>query len=160
MQTVDRTFRVRGKPVHVQELTDLAAVRADAAPRSARSPLAAFAPDAALPQVRELEDAGWRFVPREQAADGARVFLKPGGRVALGTDRLAVRVAEALPPEAARDLLEREGLRVVEHLKFAPNLFVAAVPPGADALEVARRLDALGDVEFAEPQLIESIPGR
>ena len=180
---IERTYRVRGKQVNLQELADVAAVRPDTArsapaaapagpallsarpepppPRAAR-PLAmkGMAPDAALPQVRALEAAGWVFVPRDDAAGGARVYLKPGGRVVLGTDRLSVRVDAGRSEEEARQLLSRHGLSVRERLKLAPNLFVVSVPPGEDPLDVAARLTASGDVVFAEPELIEVLPGR
>lgn len=163
MKTIEQTYRVRGKPVQVKELADLAAVRAEGSthrPPVRRSPLDGLAPAEALPQVRAFEDAGWRFLPREQAADGYRVFVKSGGRIALGTNRLAIRVSESVPPTAAEALLEREGLSVIDRPRFVPNLFIAEVPPGQDVLETARRLDELQEIEFAEPQLIEALSGR
>jgi hypothetical protein len=163
VNTIDRTYRVRGKSVHLQELTDLAAVRSErTADRRAltASALEGIAPDVALPQVRAFEQAGWAFVPRQQAHDGAKVYLRPSGRVALGTNRLTVRVAGNRTDEEAQNVLGRHGVVVVDRLKFAPNLFVVAVPAGHDPVEAAERLVASGEVEFAEPELIEIIPGR
>ncbi len=164
MNTIDRTYRVRGKEVHLQELADLAAVRSErAGGRRALSAaaLAGAAPEAALLPMRAFENAGWAFVPRQQAADGAKVYLKPGGRLALGTNRLTVHVAGKRSDEEARDLLAHHGCTVIDRLKFAPNLFVVTVPAGDDPVEAAERLTALGgEIEFAEPELIEIIPGR
>jgi hypothetical protein len=163
VNTIDRTYRTRGKQVHLQELADLAAVRSDQAgdrPALAEAALEGVAPEAALPQVRAFENAGWAFVPRQQAADGAKVYLRPNGRVSLGTNRLTVRVAGKRTVEEAEDLLRRHGFTVLERLKFAPNLFVVAVPAGHDPVEAAERLAASGEVEFAEPELIEAVPGR
>ena len=183
MNTRERSFQSRGKQVVLQELSDLVAVRskppragtaaasakgvsaagggAAAAKRTARPAAPPDAPPEALPQVRAFEDAGWSFVPRRQAGDGgARVYLKSGGRVALGTDRVSVRVAGDRSETEARDVLARHGFTVLDRLKFAPNLFVAAVPAGEDPLEAVARLAATGDVEFAEPELIELFTGR
>jgi hypothetical protein len=163
VNAIDRTYQVRGKQVRLQELTDLAAVRSERGTgrvKMATKALDAVAPEVPLPQLRAFEDAGWAFVPRARAAGGAKVYLKSGGRVALGTNRLTVRVAGKRSEEEARELLARHGLTVVERLKFAPNLYVVEVPAGQDALEAAERLTASGDVEFAEPVLIEHLPGR
>jgi hypothetical protein len=162
VNTVDRMYRVRGKQVHLQELTDVVAVRSEpsADRRAPPAALEGIAPEGALPQVRAFEQAGWAFVPRQQAHDGAKVYLKPGGGVALGTNRLTVRVIGKHSDQEARNVLSRNGLVVVDRLKFAPNLFVVAVPPGQDTVEAAARLVASAEVEFAEPELIEIIPGR
>jgi hypothetical protein len=163
MNAIDRTYQVRGKSVRLRELTDLVAVRPQRStdrPKLTAAALDAVAPEVPLPQVRAFEEAGWEFVPRERAADGAKVYLKSGGRVALGTNRLHVRVASERSDEEARALLARHGLTVVDRLKFAPNLYVVEVPAGQDALDMAGRLAASNEVEFAEPELIEIVPGR
>jgi hypothetical protein len=163
VNTIDRTYRVRGKQVRLRELADLAAVRSERAGNRAAltgAALQGLAPEEALPQVRAFERAGWAFVPRQQAADGVKVYLEPSGRVALGTNRLTVRVAGKHSDEEVQGLLRRHGLTVLDRLKFAPNLYVVGVPAGDDALAAAERLLASGEVEFAEPEFIESISGR
>ena len=163
MNTIDRTYQQRGKQVHLQELTDLTAVRLErpegrgtvSAPA-----LESIVPEGTLPQVRAFEDAGWAFVSRLQATDGAKVYLKPSGRVALGTNRLTVRVVGRYSDVEAREMLSRQGFAVVDRLKLASNLFVVAVPAGHDAVEAAGRLTGSGEVEFAEPEFIEAISGR
>jgi len=159
-RTIDRTYRVRGKQVHLRELPDVAAVREPrGTPIEART-LSSIAPDAALSHVRAFEQAGWTFVPRQQAADGAKVYLRPNGRVALGTNRLTVRIAPELSEPEARNLLEGEGFTVVQQLRMAPNVFVVAAPEGHDSVEAVGRLTVPDKVEFAEPELIEMIAGR
>jgi hypothetical protein len=162
MNTVDRTYRVRGRDVHLQELADLAAVHGT--PATVRTiPMAALismAPESVLPQVRAFEDAGWQFVPRHQSIEGARVYVKSGGRVALGTDRLTVHIVRNRSLEEAESLLSHKGFRIVDRLKFAPNLFVVQAPKGDDAIDAAKTLSADNAVEFAEPELIEIISGR
>jgi Fervidolysin N-terminal prodomain len=159
VKSIDRTYRVRGNEVKLQELVDLSAVRSDERGALPLAPLDSVGPETAR-QVHAFQDAGWEFVPREQAAQGAKVYVRPGGGVALGTDRLTVRVASDRSAEEAAGLLDRHGFTVLDRLKFAPNLFVVRVPAGHDAVEAAQRLADSGEVEFAEPELIEYLPGR
>ena len=164
MRKVERIYEVRGKQVRLQELPDLIAVRGEntrAASQPTRSQVENLTPPAAMDQVRALESAGWTFLPREEGAGGgAKVFLKSGDRVALGTNRLSVRMSDDLSPPAAEQSLHQMGFQVVDRLKFAPNLFVVAAPESEDLLEAAARLAKQPKVEFAEPELIEVISGR
>ena len=161
MNTIDRVYPLRGKEVHLQEVTDFVAVRNEPTVKPLRfRTLESEVVDEALPQIRALRNAGWKFVPRQEAAEGAKVYLKSGGRVALGTNRLTVRVAGEHSLDEARELLQRRGLKILNQLKYASNLFSVAVPPGHDVLEESTRLATSGDFEFAEPELIEVVPGR
>lgn len=163
METIDRTYRVRDKQVHLRELTDVVAVRSTSAgDRGMVAPetLKRIAPKADLSQIRALERSGWTLVPRERATDGAKVYLKSGDRVVLGTNRVTALVSPNYSEEEAKSLLERQGLQVVQRLKFAPNLFVATIPDDVDPLKEVLRLSSLDGVEFAEPEMIESIGGR
>lgn len=160
MHTITRTYRQRGKQISLQELDEVAAVRSDERRPFPSVYLTDLGPQGALAQVRAFEDAGWSFVPRGQAVDGAKVYIKPSGRVALGTNRLTVRVSRDHSDAEAKDLLCRHGVSVVDQLKFAPNLFVVTVPAGHDPLEAAEDLAGSGGVEFAEPELVEVVPGR
>ena len=159
----DRSFRMRGRDVVLHEVPDLAALppsqAGDAPPMSARA-LEGIALHVAAPQVRAFESAGWAFVPRADAAGGAKVYVRPGGQVALGTNRLTVRVKGDRTEEQAREFLAEHGMTVVDHLKFASNLFVVEAGAGQDAIDAARALDATGNVEFAEPELIEAYSMR
>ncbi len=160
MNTIDRTYRSRRKDIHVTELADFAAV-----PERRQETRDPVAPDgllsvAPLPSVYAFRDAGWAFVPRAEADHGARVYLQPSGQVVIGTDRLTVRVGGPRTEAEAKAVLEKLGVRVVERLRLAPNLFIVAVPPGGDALEAAARLSDSGEVDFAEPEFIELISTR
>lgn len=162
MRLIDRTYPVRGKQIRLQELADLAAVRSQPGRGNKRSTVASLdeVPEAVQPSLRAFESAGWEFVPREQAPEGARVYLKSAGRLALSTNRLTVRLSSSLAPEQAREFLSRHGITSVEPLKFAPNLFTVTLPPGEDVLEAAARLTRAEGVEFAEPELLEPLSGR
>lgn len=164
MNTIDRSYRRRGKQVHLQELTDLVAVRSESTGTSMATPmvagLAALIQSANLQQVRAFEDAGWAFVSRQQATNGVKVYLESNGRVALGTNQLTVRIAHKYSEDQAKDLLTRYGFSIVQRLKLASNLFVIAVPADLDVLDAAARLVDSGEVDFAEPDLIEVISAR
>lgn len=90
------------------------------------------------------------------SADGAHVIscsLGPNGADWDMTSVLELAIATAA-------VQGRDG-RGVPILWAATNgLFVVAVPAGHDTVEAAARLIASGEVEFAEPELIEIIPGR
>ena len=159
MNAIDRSYQLRGKQVHLQELTDVTAVHLGQAGSSTAGPSAAMeglVPELAMPQVRAFEDAGWSFQSGRQPTDGAKVYLKPTGRVVLGTNRLVVRFSN----DQGRETLARLGLTVIDQPKFASNLFVVTVPHDLDVVEAAERLASSAGVEFAEPDFIEAIPGR
>lgn len=185
----ERSFQRRGKQVSLRELTDLFAVRQDSAAvlesarpftaesADARSPARAVVAGEALssltrevpaPQLQAFEAAGWTFVPREQAevllqeVPKARVYIRPGGRLALGTDTLTVKFQKDLTEEEANQRLAPHGCRVLERLSFAPGFFRVQVtePSQTDAIEVANQLARTEGYEIAEPELIEMMGGR
>ena len=174
----ERCYRLRGEEVCLQELTDLVALHLpsagagetdgaghDALPRQA---LDAVAPEVSLPQVRAFEDAGWVFVAaarggeRSASAPRAKVFVGRGGRLALSTNKLVVRLPDDPSEREADELLRPHGCRVLEKLSFAPGLFRVELTGRArgDALDAANELPAAGVCEFAEPELIEMTGGR
>jgi hypothetical protein len=160
MKTIPRTLSIRGKQIHLQELTDVSAVRADAGATppslwSKEVPL-----DLVMPSVHAFEEAGWIIVPREEAAHGAKVYLRPNGRLVLGTNRLTVRVAGNRSDEEARNLLTRRDFKIIDKLKFASNLYVVEAPSSHDSVDGAQLLAGSGDVDFAEPEFIEFIGHR
>jgi len=159
---IDRSYRVRGRPVHLHELTDIVAIRGDGDGLSADQ-LDAVAPEVPLPQIRAFESAGWSFVGNTAAAVGprAKVYLKKGGRLALDTGRLVVRVAGDASDAKARELFAKYGLKVLGKVAIAPGLFQVTIEDGTrDAVEVAGELTDSGAVEFAEPDLLEYTGGR
>lgn len=130
--------------------------------------LGAIAPEVPLPQVRAFEDAGWVFVkPSESVAATnhvarAKVFVKSGGRLALGTNKLVVKLREDVTEEQANEILEPYNCWVIEKMRFAPGLFRVKINEDArmDALDVANQLISANICEFAEPELLEVTGGR
>ncbi|HKB04708.1 MAG TPA: hypothetical protein VKD90_20965 [Gemmataceae bacterium] len=162
-----REYTLRGKPIAVQELLDVVAVAADQAgglrPLDAEDVTRA-SPGLSRPAVEAFRDAGWVFVRATDPTPGpvAKVFVKPGGRPALATNRLSAKVADSLSEAETQALLARHGARIVGRLKFAPGLYQVEVEPpaGKDVLDIAAELTAEPAVEFAEPELLEVIAQR
>jgi hypothetical protein len=166
----ERWFTQRNKRVQVQELTDWVALQEGSRTRrtrSTRSILEAIAPDVPASQLVAFEDAGWVFQERSsrelpEGVPRAKVFVRPGGRLALGTNFLTVQFPDDPTEEQANALLQPYGCRVVERLTFAPGLFQVAVTDQArgDTLDLANQLADSGLVKFAEPVLIEAMGPR
>lgn len=157
---IERSYTRRGKPVHLHELTDLIAVRGGGKGLSADQ-LDAVAPEVPLPQVRAFEDAGWRFVSRvspDYSGPRAKVYVRSGGRLALDTGRLVVRVSGDSTDDTARELFEKYGLQMLGKVPIAPGIFQVSVD--GDSLEVAGELSGADAVEFAEPEFLEMMGGR
>jgi hypothetical protein len=171
----------RGKQVPLEEIENLYAVRSPTVAaqdsddgktsedNSALNPdeVAAIWPELPPNELRAFQDAGWRFIQSDQppqAGDGkvARVVVKPGGRVALATNRLTLQVADPLSEPQTKALLAEHSSRLVGELKFAKGLYEVAVDQnqGKNVLDVAAELNALPDVKFAEPQFVEVLSGR
>jgi hypothetical protein len=163
-----RQFQQRGKPVQVEEVGDLYAVRAGHITKArALDPDAVVkaVPGLSKPALAAFRDAGWEFVRAPQPPAGApttRLYVKAGGRPVLGTNRLTVKLAADVKPADAEALLARHGGTVIDRLTFAPNLYQVAVnpPAGKDALDVAGELTAEPAVEFAEPEFLEVLGRR
>ena len=161
-----RQFQQRGKPVQVEEVGDLFAVRTGLVTKSLGPDAVVRAvPGLSKPAVDALRDAGWEFVRSPEPPAGlpaAKLYVKSGGRPVLGTNRLTVKLDAAVKPADAEALFARHGGTVIDQLKFAPNLYQVAVDPpaGKDALDVAGELTADPAVEFAEPEFFEVLGRR
>jgi hypothetical protein len=159
-----RQFQQRGKPVQVEEVGDLFAVRTGLVAKSLGPDVVVKAvPGLSKPAVDAFRDAGWEFVRTpEPPATAAKLYVKSGGRPVLGTNRLTVKLTPDLKPADAEALFARHGGTVIDRLKFAPNLYQVAVDPpaGKDALDVAGDLTAEPSVEFAEPEFLEILGRR
>jgi hypothetical protein len=179
----ERSFRGPNKRVHLQELTDLIALRLSALSnlpgahsrepeqweRFTRRELETLAPNVPLSQIRALEDAGWRFARRRDLTGTTRpgqtapVFLRSGGRLALGTVNLTVRLRpQFIENPSVWELLADQGCEVIERLSFAPGLLRLRLTDQTqtDVVEVANELVESGLCEFAEPELIEVMGSR
>lgn len=112
-------------------------------------------PDAPSPAeiARELRGrSGVRFV--------GPVLIWEVDRVALLGSRLAVRFAPEIRKEAVLDLSGRLGLTLERNLPLIPNAFVFRAPSAGVDLEVlgvCEALNALEEVFWAEPLLVQSL---
>ncbi|MBM3456978.1 MAG: hypothetical protein FJX77_00365 [Armatimonadetes bacterium] len=166
----ERSFVQRNKRVSLRELTDLVALRppGEQEKRAAGRIPEAMAAEVPEAQVRAFERAGWVFQERDArdetptGSSRATVFVKPGGRLALGTNTLTVQLQGDPSDEEAAAILKPFGVELLQRLKFAPGLFRAAVMDGArgDTVDLANELVETGIVRFAEPELIEGLGGR
>jgi hypothetical protein len=180
----ERSFRRRGRQVHLRELTDWVAwhpPRSETARtglKSVRPPsrrglpelqrLDQVAPDVPLSEIRAFEDAGWTFVPRSTVeaihADirPTNVYIESNGRLVLCANTLTVKFRDELSTSRASDFLKGYGCRVLEKMSFAPGLFRIALTDGArgDALDLAEELQHSPAIEFAEPEFIERMGTR
>jgi hypothetical protein len=166
----ERSFVQRNKRVQLWELTGVVALREeDDTQRSRRKRQIpkAVATDVPASQWQAFEKAGWVFQERSAGelpagVPQAKVFVKPGGRVVLGTNQLTIQLPDDPSEEQANAMLQPYGCHVVERLKFAPGLFQVAITEQAqgDTLDVANQLVEAGVAKFAEPVLIEAISSR
>jgi hypothetical protein len=170
----ERSYIQRNKRVQLWEVPEVVALQPKQGGKTRRRRGSSQAKSAdVLPsdvpqsQVRAFESAGWVFQDRSSAelpagVEHAKVFVKPGGRVALGTNLLTVQLPGEPSEDKANEVLEPYGVQVAERLTFAPGLFQVAItdPSAGDALEVANRLVDSGLVTFAEPVLIEATGHR
>lgn len=183
-----RSFQLRGKHVELRELTDLIAVRTSELGREhdpdsdsdiQTSPPLLFphtdthihptmSSEVSSPQIRAFEDNGWIFVAREEVKKlslnlfEAKIFIKAGGRLALGTNKFVVKLQNDPDKSEANKILKPYGCRVLEKLSFAPGLMRAEVNSLGqdDAIDVVNHLVDSGVCEFAEPELIEALSER
>jgi|GEM_PF-3261816 len=181
---LERSFFQNGRVIKLEELQDLIALRL---PNSEKLKLSAnaqqssepqpngighretasrfnrIAPEVSLPQVRAFEDAGWQFLSLQDSLEAinpattAKVFVKSGGRLALGTNKLVVKLHEDVSEERANEILQPFDCRVIEKLRFGSGLFRVQTNENADtdALNVANQLMAAKICQYAEPELLE-----
>ena len=131
----ERSFVQRNKRVQLWELTDVVALRERDDTRRSRHKRhipTAIAADVPASQWHAFEKAGWVFQERSAGelptgVPQAKVFVKPGGRVVLGTNQLTIQLPDDPSEEQTNRLLQPYGCRGVERLKFAPGLFQVAM---------------------------------
>jgi hypothetical protein len=179
-----RTLMMRGKPVEIHEVTGLLAMASytdiNSSMRKAAGPsrrgglkrtastVAATLPSVEPQEIAAFTDAGWSFVPTSQmvgcdeSGEPTKVFVKGGGHLALGTNRLTVKVRHGTSVSSIEEICARHGVRVLNELPFAPGLYQLAIEPCADrdAIDVAGELAEDPIIEFAEPEFIEFIGHR
>jgi hypothetical protein len=128
---------------------------------------------AGLPEFAAFQEAGWRLrqtfpqsehddlhLASPEDAPGQRVYRTDDGSVAVGSNRLVVRLSDDMTPEAVRDWTANRRLEVLRHLPFAPNIVQVLVPTASHELELARQLGEDPQVLYAEPEFIREIGQR
>ncbi|HZK05011.1 MAG TPA: S8 family serine peptidase [Actinomycetaceae bacterium] len=180
---MERYFYRRGKRVPVTEVEGVVAVQVDPnappapsilgdSPEDARAEVS----DLGLPEeeAQALAESGWRFVrPTRELEDAVaarempegvteagQVFQQEDGHLLIGTQSLTLQLSEDLTAEQAQEQLAERGLTVIRELRFAPNQYEVAIPPGDDLLVVANELQEDGVTVYAEPMFIEFIGQR
>lgn len=185
---MERYFYRRGQRVPVNEVDGVLAVQVEEGAKRAdgseagdlgRPAAGARADEQALvvpdEEAEALARAGWVFVrPSEKIDAAARsdaplpeavtevspVYQQDDGHVLIATQHLTVQFSPDISDEEARARLDEEGLQVVRELRFAPNQFEVAIPPGADLLEIANNLQESEATVYAEPTFVEFIGQR
>ncbi|WFB11206.1 S8 family serine peptidase [Streptomyces sp. LX-29] len=178
-----RRYYHRDRLVEVEQLDDVIAVRVDGDARGAAAPGADLGTSArgALREAHIDEEttaafarARWQFITpsaraRETLAAGeglpgatavGKVIRRPNGRVGIATDLLNVQLVPSLSPAEAERELEAAGLRVVNKLGFAENLYEVRTTTAEDALAASTALHENGSFVFAEPSFVEHVPPR
>lgn len=119
----------------------------------------------ALDEIRTFEQAGWTFVPseakeaREAQGDDYSVVVDGDGHLKILGNALNVKFEPALTRDEAERILQDHGLHIRRDLTFSPNLFLVSGIEG-DTLGKARSLNAVSEVQYAEPVVIEPIGRR
>ena len=178
---MDREYYSRGERKSVEVLDNVVAIKVapdtrGLAPDAEGFGTEALAADAGIPRetLEAFQNADWLIV--EPAADLTRsieeglspvgtenvgvVIRRENGTVGIATQRLNVQVAEQFSEAEAEAIVADAGLRVVNKLRFAPNLFEVDAGPGEDSLAASLRLHEDSRFEFAEPAFTEHIPAR
>ena len=87
--------------------------------------------------------------------------LQPGGRVAVPTGRVFVRLAPEQRFQDHADSFRKAGYEIVEAVSYAPNAgWVRSAKSVAAALAGLQRLAALPVVENVEPQMLAELVHR
>ena len=171
-----RTLTMRGKPIEILELEDVYAVPPSRPERIERfgtpgrrasskkpSALGSASLQVNATDLAAFESAGWSFVegrqpsPSARAEPAAKIYVKGGGHLAVGTDRLTVKLRTGIGESDANSFFQRYGLPIVDRLGFAPGLYQVQVLPDSarDVIDVANDLGQDSMVEFAEPEFVE-----
>jgi len=183
---MQRYYYVRDRRIEVDEVEGVAAVQIGRDERGeARAAASSFGRSAvtalresgaALPDdtLAAFESAGWAFVrpnaatreafetarAPENAEAVGKVIVRRDGSPAIATQLLNVQVDPQLDAPEAEAVLAERGLEILSRLGFAPNLYETRATGWSDALAASVDLHDDPRFVFAEPSLIEHIPGR
>ena len=115
--------------------------------------------------ARAFERAGWTFVRaglNDGRAGGTKAdhdVIYADGHLKILSHALNVKFRPSASQSTVKSILEEYGLALRRGLGFSPNLFLVEDFSG-DSMSKAKSLNALDDVVYAEPVLIEPIAGR
>ena len=177
---MDREYYSRGERRTVEVLDDFVAVKVAPDQQGIavedRFGTEARVADAGIPQdaLEAFHNANWLIVEPAAAVsaslaggaapegteDVGQVFRRDNGTVGIATQRLNVQVDEEFSEAEAEAIVTGAGLRLLDRLRFAPNLFEVDAGPGEDSLAASVRLHEDSRFKFAEPAFTEHIPVR
>jgi thermitase len=123
-----------------------------------------------------FENAGWVFVGLNQemllpaaskrtnfdcAVAVRPILINRSGDIFIVTALVTVQLQPDKTEEEISLILREQGLTLVRQLRFARNTFEARLPTGVPLTEIIPRLQENSNIyRFAEPTLLEVIPGR
>lgn len=176
-----RQYFLRGRLVEVDQIDNVVAVHGatpEAGPtrsfgQSAESEIHGVAPAVPDEALAAFAQAGWQLVvPNDSALEAlatdaqaddiegvGTVVVDSNGRVGIASSLLNVQVDARFSTQQAEQVIAEAGLRIINKLNFAPNLYEARTEQG-DAMDASLALHDNPDFVFAEPSLIEHIPQR
>jgi len=119
-----------------------------------------------LHKASKIADAAVNSVVASLLHQGLIQYVTPvlrdprSGLRLIPTDEITVRFRPEVPVQGTlSDMRRTEGVSVARRNEFVPSQYVLRVPrtSGKRTLDIARRLDARHDVEFAAPNYISEI---
>lgn len=130
--------------------------------------------DASQRQRRDLatfEQAGWRFIEAPKHSNAApqhsaptrQVYITQSGDVLIETNVATIQLNASAHTkcETVERVLAEDGLKILQKLEFAPNLYVVQLPARRSLPETIDALQAKTErYVFVEPSLLQRIDGR
>src|SRR5204863_4303241 len=99
------------------------------------------------------------LAPLPDAQMVGQVFMSNSGELLIGTNLITVQFAPDVPESVALEQLQADGLRLIQQLHFAPNLFEVWATDARSVPEVVNELqEKASHYYFAEPSLLQVIP--
>jgi len=120
---------------------------------------------------RTFERAGWWFVaPKADVAEATTmreavpnakaasdVYVTKAGSILLGTNLATVKLSKDLSEAEAEQVLQQDGLTIVQKFGFAPNMYEVRIPSGISLPEAIEKLQSSGRYVWVEPTLLQSM---
>jgi hypothetical protein len=154
---------VAGHIAGLKEMTDVVAIPPTKRSTAAATPVAS---EVSPSELEAFRDAGWEFVPAtaDESIGARRVYRGNDGRLVIDGGQVSVRFAPDTTDRVVEQILSTHGLTIGRKHGFGPKLFDVTKSDDREspinAVDVAKELAGHPEVEYAEPVLIETIPGR